>query len=129
MAALAGTTGVGAAIYRSRTEALGRNEGPCLLVEPVDDSASTTLVPFTNWVLTVQVAVVVRGDVPDQLADPIVQSLHSKLMADETLGGYAQDMLPVGVQYDMLEGETPIAVVRCTYRIAYRSRTNDLTAI
>ena len=71
---LAGTTGVGTRIYRSRMEAFARNEAPALVIEPGTDSASEELVSTCkiDWRLPVLIAVYTRGAVPDQLADPII---------------------------------------------------------
>src|SRR6056300_794311 len=83
---LAGTTGVGTRIWRSRVQALARQESPAIVVEPISDNAEqNTSLPTLDWSLTVRVAVIVRGDVPDQQADATVESLHSKMMADLTL--------------------------------------------
>jgi hypothetical protein len=97
--ALVGTTGVSTRIYRSRVEPLSRGESPALVIEPINDSAQqNTSLPTLDWSLTVRVAVIVRGAVPDQVADPIVESLHGKIMADLTLGGYAIDVQPQSVE-------------------------------
>jgi hypothetical protein len=127
--ALTDTTGVGERIYRSRVEAFSRAETPALLIEPVVDDASVeTSLPTLTWRLTVRIMVVVRGDIPDQIADPIVQSLHSKLTADLTLGGYAYDIEAVSVTFEMVEGDQPTGVVACNYRILYRTSVNDLSS-
>lgn len=125
--ALAGTTGVGTRIYRSRPEAFARAETPALLIEPVaDDPTIETSLPTLTWRLTVRVMVIVRGSIPDQIADPVVESLHSKLSADLTLGGYAYDVQPVSVGFELVEGDQPTGVVTCDYRILYRTSINDL---
>ena len=127
--ALTNTTGVGTRIYRSRVEAFSRAETPALLIEPiVDDASVETSLPTLTWRLTVRIMVIVRGDIPDQIADPIVQSLHSKLTADLTLGGYAYDIEAVSVTFEMVEGDQPTGVVACNYRILYRTSVNDLSS-
>jgi len=126
--ALASTSGVGGRVYRSRVEAFARSECPALVIEPSSDESSIdTSLPTYTWRLTVQIAVVVRGTVPDQLADPIVQSLHSKLTADLTLGGYAMDIQPMNVSFDLVEGDQPTGVVTCAYRVLYRTSVTDLS--
>lgn len=125
--ALTGTTGVGARIYRSRVEPLARAESPAIVVEPVNDNAQqNTSLPTLDWSLTVRVAVIVRGTVPDQLADPIVEDLHSRLMADLTLGGYAIDIQPVSVLFELLEADQPAGVISCNYLIRYRTSVTNL---
>ena len=125
--ALTGTAGVGTRIYRSRVEPMARAESPAIIVEPVNDEAQqNTSLPTLDWSLTVRVAVIVRGAIPDQLADSIVESLHSKLMADLTLGGYSMDIQPVGVQFDMVEADQPAGVISCMYLVKYRTSVANL---
>lgn len=125
--ALTGTTGVSTRIYRSRVEPMARAESPAIVVEPVSDTAEqNTSLPTLDWSLTVRVAVIVRGAIPDQIADPIVESLHSKLMADLTLGGYAIDIQPQGVNFEMVEADQPAGVISCDYLIRYRTSVTNL---
>jgi len=125
--ALTGTTGVSARIYRSRVEPMARAESPAIVIEPLQDQAAqNTSLPTLDWSLTVRVSVIVRGVVPDQQADPIVQDMHSKLMADLTLGGYAIDVQPQGVTFEMVEADQPAGVISCDYLIRYRTSVTNL---
>jgi hypothetical protein len=124
---LAGTTGVSTRIYRSRVEPLTRGESPALVIEPISDTVEQlTSLPMLDWSLTVRIAVIVRGNIPDQLADPTVESLHSKLMADLTLGGYAIDIQPQSVNFEMVEADQPAGVITCDYLIRYRTTVANL---
>ena len=126
--ALTGTTGVSTRIYRSRVEPLARGELPAIVVEPVRDNAEqNTSLPTLDWTLTVRIAVIVRGDVPDQVADATVESLHAKVMADLTLGGNAYDVQPVSVSFDLVEADQPSGVISCDYAVRYRTRVADLS--
>jgi hypothetical protein len=125
---LAGTAGVGTRIYRSRVEAFARSECPALVIEPINDEASIdTSLPTLSWRLGVRIAVIVRGNIPDQIADSIVQSLHSKISADLTLGGIAMDVQPISVGFDLVESDQPTGVVMCDYRVLYRTTVADLS--
>lgn len=127
--ALTGTAQVSTRIYRSRVEPMARQESPAIVVEPIEDVAQqNTSLPTLDWSLTVRIAVVVRGNVPDQLADPIVESLHSKLMADLTLGGLAMDIQPQRVEFQVVEADQPAGVVMCDYLVRYRSSVTNLAA-
>ena len=127
--ALTGTTGVGTRIYRSRVEPLARQESPAIVIEPITDQAQqNTSLPTLDWSLTVRVAVIVRGTVPDQQADATVQSLHAKLMADLTLGGVAYDVQPSLVNFELVEADQPAGVISCDYIVRYRTQVADLTA-
>ena len=128
MSSLSGTTGVGSRIYRSRVVPLQRGESPALVVEPVSDTPEqNTSLPTLDWSLVVRVSVIVRGEKPDEVADPIVESLHSKIMADLTLGGYAIDVQPQGVSFEMVDADQPAGVIGCDYLVRYRTRLADLT--
>jgi hypothetical protein len=125
--ALTGTTGVSTRIYRSRVEPLSRGESPALVIEPINDTAEqNTSLPKLDWSLTVRIAVIVRGNIPDQLADATIESLHSKLMADLTLGGYAIDIQPQGVNFEMVEADQPAGVISCDYLVRYRTSVANL---
>jgi hypothetical protein len=126
--ALTGTAGVSTRIYRSRVEPFTRGESPAIVVEPVNDVAvQNTALPTLDWSMTVRVAIIVRGNVPDQLADPIVQSAHGKIMADLTLGGYAIDVQPQGASFEMIEADQPAGVVSLDYLVRYRTSVTDLS--
>lgn len=125
---LAGTANVGSRIYRSRVEPLARQESPAIVVEPISDQAQqNTSLPTLDWSLLVRVAIIVRGNVPDQLADPIVESAHSKLMSDLTLGGYAVDVQPQNVGFEMVDADQPAGVITLDYLVRYRTNVADLT--
>ena len=127
--ALAGTTGVANRIYRSRVEPVSRAESPALVVEPLSDTATqNTALPTLDWSMIVRITVIVRGVVPDQLADPIIQSLHSRLMADLTLGGYAIDVQPIGVTFNFTEADGAAGEIQCDYRVMYRTSVTNLAS-
>ncbi len=128
--ALSGTSGVGTRIYRSRVEAMARGESPAIVVEPISDTAQeNTSLPTLDWSLVVRIAVIVRGIAPDQLADAVIQSLHSKVMADITLGGYAMDIQPQSVNWELIEADQPAGVVMCDYVIRYRTSLSNLASV
>ena len=125
-ATLAGTAGVSTRIYRSRVDAFARAEAPAIVVQPGQDRALTYSTCKLDWTLDVVVAVYTRGTIPDQLADPIIVSLNSKLMADRTLGGLVMDIVPTVVdpQFDKAD-QTALWSV-CTYQVRYRTDTVNL---
>jgi hypothetical protein len=124
---LTGTVGVSTRIYRSRVEPMARAESPAIIVEPVSDTAEqNTSLPTLDWTLRVRVVVIVRGNTPDQLADPTIESLHSKLMADLTLGGLAIDIQPTQVTFNLLEADQPAGVIFCEFDVRYRTSVTSL---
>lgn len=128
--ALTGTAQVGTRIYRSRVEPMARAESPAIVVEPVSDNAEqNTSLPRLDWTLNVRVAIIVRGNIPDQVADPIVESMHSKIMADLTLGGLSMDIQPLSVSFDLVEADQPAGVIACDYAVRYRTSVSNLSSV
>ena len=126
--ALTGTAGVGTRIYRSRVEPFSRGESPAIVVEPISDTpAQNTSLPTLDWTLRIRIVVIERADVPDQAADDTIEDLHSKIMADLTLGGIAIDVQPAQTTFQLLEADEPAGVIFCEYEIRYRSEVADLS--
>ncbi len=125
--ALAGTTGVSTRIYRSRVEPLARGEAPAIVVEPVSDAAEQDTLGTLMWTLTFRVSVIVRGAVTDQLADPAMLDVHSKLMADATLDGLVIQLLPTTVSFETIEADQPAGVVSAEFTAQYRTALNSLS--
>jgi hypothetical protein len=119
---------VGTRIYRSRVEPVARAESPALVLEAVNDVVEqNTCLPTLDHTLTVRVVVIVRANVPDQASDPIVQSLHGKIVADLSLGGLAIDVQPGPTEFTIEQADTAVGVIYCTYRILYRTSVSDLS--
>ena len=126
---LANTVGVGTRIYRSRAEALTRSETPALIIEPISDTPEDTqsFNNKVNWEFKIRVSVVVRGAIPDQVADPTIESLHTKVLTDPTVGGIALDVRPSTTSFEILEADQPAGVISCEFDISYRTSYDSLT--
>ena len=125
---LADTTGVDTRIYRSRVEPLSRGESPAIVIEPIsDDADQNTSMPTLDWTLRIRVSVIERATIPDQAADDTIESLHSKIMSDLTVGGYAIDVQPVRTEFEFIEADQPLGIISNEYEIRYRTKVADLT--
>ena len=125
---LANTTGVSTRIYRSRVVPLTRGESPALVLEPVSDTVEqNTSLPTLDHTLTVKISVIVRGDIPDNVADPTVESLHAKIMSDLTVNNLAIDVQPSDTSFELLDADQPGGVISCDYLVRYRTEIDDLT--
>jgi hypothetical protein len=126
--ALASTSGVGGRVYRSRVEAFSRDEAPALIIEPGPDRAQTYSICKLDWTLDVLVVVHTRGQIPDQLADPILLDAHSKLMADRTLGGLAIDIIPTLTDPQRDKADLTSLWQVNTYQVRYRTAIDNLSS-
>jgi hypothetical protein len=124
---LALTYGVDGRVYRSRVTAVQRAESPAIVIEAISDTpAQNTSLPTLDWRMRVRVSVIVRGDMPDELADPIIENMHSRMVADLTLGGYAIDVQPDEVTFNMFDSDQPAGVIFNDYIIQYRTSVASL---
>ena len=125
---LASTAGVSGRVYRSRVTAAARSESPMIVIEPVNDtSQQITSLPKLDWTMRVRVVVVVRSVNAYTEADPIIESMHSRIMSDLTLGGYAIDVQPVLTTFEFLDADQPAGVFSNEYDVKYRTTVTDLT--
>lgn len=126
-AVLAGTTGVGTRIYRSRVEALSRAETPALLIEPNSDVPTQDTLGTMAWTLTFRVSVVTRGSIPDQLADAATVDVYAKIMSDTTLDGLVTNLIPSGIDFQMLDADQPVGITTLSFTAIYRTTLNAIT--
>jgi hypothetical protein len=124
---LASTSGVDGRVYRSRVAATERAQSPSIIIEPITDSPTqNTSLPKLDWSMRVRITVVTRGDIPDQIADPVIESMHSKIIADLTLGGLAIDVQPSEVTFNMFDADQPAGVIFNDYIVQYRTTVASL---
>ncbi len=125
---LAGTTNVGTRIYRNRVLPITSGESPALILEFVSDTVEqNTALPTLDHTLTVQLSVIVRGDIPDKVADPIIESAHSKIMSDLTVNNLAIDIQPSDTTMEAIDADQPAGVISVNYIVIYRTLIDDLT--
>ena len=125
---LTATAGAPGRVYRSRQEAFARNESPAVVIEPGPDKATMAVSSCKiNWSFTLVVAVYARGAIPDQVADPLVHSIHGLLMADRSLGGLAMDVVPMGRDPQFEKADQPAVWVVLTFLVTYRTSLEDLS--
>ena len=126
--ALTDTVGVGTRIYRTRVDHPARAESPAIIVQPIRDvCVQNTSLPKLDWTMTVRITVIERADIPDQAADDTIASLHSKVMNDLTLGGFAHDVVPVRTEFEFIEADKPSGLISCEFEIRYRTQLTDLS--
>jgi hypothetical protein len=119
----------GATVYRSRVEPLARGEVPAVIVEPVNDQPiDTNFYDKLDWSMRVRVTTLVRAAVPDDESDTYTQQVHAKLMADQTLNGYALDLTPDRTDFNLYEADVPLGIISQDFIVRYRTSRTSLTS-
>lgn len=127
-AALVSVTGVtDAHVYRSRAAAFARAESPALALEPINDTADNPNIHRLEWTLHFQVVAIFRDDVPDQAADATLVSVHSKIMGNATLLNLCTNLLPVSVDWQIVQADKTLAVVTMQFSASYQTDVNSIS--
>ena len=129
VATLSSAPSIGASVYRSRVTPLARGEAPAVIVEPVQDTANQISIPMLDWAMTVRISIIVRGDIPDQVADPYVSAVHGKVMSDLLVGGYAYDVQPQSTTFELMDADNSSGVVSLEYLVLYRTSLTDISMV
>ena len=126
---LAGTTGVSTRIYRSRIEPITNGESPAIVIEPVTDEPSINSTSYLkiDWTLRIRIVVIVSETIPDNVGDPTVESLFTKVLNDPTVGGLAKDIRPATQTFEVLDADQPAGLITCEFEIDYRTSYNSLS--
>jgi hypothetical protein len=81
----------------------------------------------TDWKSEVFIDVYARGLIPDQVADPIIEDMHRRLMANRSLGGLAMDIEPGPVHPEFEKADLPAVWMVHLYIVTYRTNVEDLS--
>ena len=128
LAVLTDTAGVDQRVYRSIADAMAFDECPCITIEwQADEDAEEASSPLMHRHLSVAVHIFTRGDGPDTLADPIAQSVHSLIMADEQLAGNALWTRLGSASFEFENLDKNAGKTTAEYLVAYRHSYGDLT--
>jgi hypothetical protein len=120
---------VGATVYRSRVEPLARGEVPAVIVEPINDQpVDTSFYDKLDWTMRVRITTLVRAAVPDDDSDTYTQQVHQKLMADQTVNGYALDLTPDRTDFSLYEADVPLGIISQDFLVRYRTSRTSLTS-
>lgn len=122
---------VGATVTRSRAEPAPRSEGPSIqIMADQDDSTVMTVNPAPiQEKINIVVKVIVRGDVPDQIADPFMVQIWHGILSDVSLNGLAQDVTPLQYRFEVYSADSEAGIAFQTFVVDYRIRQyDDLTS-
>ncbi len=121
---LATLTGV--SVYRSRLTAATREEGLVIVLSWDTDTVEKRSNALLDWQLSLRVAVIARGAVPDSVADSTAVAAHAKVMEDENLGGLCLGIEPLVQELEMAEADQDAGMITLRYLIRYRTHRKTL---
>jgi len=118
----------GATVYRRRVEPMARGEVTAVIVEPINDQpVDTNFYDKLDWTMRVRITTLVRAAIPDDDSDTYTQQVHAKLMADQTVNGYALDLTPDRTDFSLYEADIPLGIISQDFLVRYRTSRTSLT--
>ncbi len=117
----------GATFYRSREAAIARAEGTAIVLRPEDEQIEKRAADLTLRNLVMVISILARGQIPDQVADPVAQAIHSVLMADPTLNGLCAQLIEHSTKWLFAEADLTATEVEIRYTARYQTRARDLS--
>lgn len=121
--------GTAGTVWRSREGALARNETVAVIVHPDTEAVEFLASQAAKRGLVISVTVIARGDIADQVADPVVQQMHAALMADETLGGRCARIIEQSTKWDFEVADKNAVAVEVKYLFLYLTPANSLASL
>ena len=71
---------------------------------------------------------IARGETPENVGDATIESLHTKILNDPTVGGLAKDIRPATQTFEFIDSDSPVGLITCEYEIEYRTSYNNLAS-
>ena len=124
--ALTGATGAGVHVSRSREISIVRAEAPAIVVMPAGEQDQRIGQGSDRHEFGVTLAIFVRGDPWDQLADAVAVDAHRVLCADSVLLGLAMDIRKISTDYESEEADRTAGTLAAHYRFTYLTRAGDI---
>ncbi len=117
-----------AVFFRSREAAFARSEGTAILLQPEEEQVikQTQNPPLVVRRLTIIIAVLTRGDVPDQIADSYIGQITALLVSDPTLGGKCAQIIEQSTRWSFNEADLTAGMAEIRFNIIYQTLASNL---
>ena len=119
--------GINGRVYRCEGEAIDRDNHPCILLKWSSEQEDPVTVLMSERTLFIEIEIMVRGDEPDRLADPIACDVHSLLMADHSLNGLALDTIFGDARFEVEGADQTAGKLTHEYKVKFRHSWTDMT--
>lgn len=106
--------------------AFAASDLPAVAVYLGDETVLQALIGADDHALTLTVRVISKGSDAFASADAVMTQVHSRMLADRTLGGKALDVRSTGIRRTRDALEVPVAITEMDYAADYRTTTTSL---
>lgn len=107
-------------VWRSRLRPIPQDADAAIVIRQRDDGRSDESTVSSQYrEVTVAVEVYARGDVPDSIADPIVEAVVARMLQDMTLGGLCYQIELGNKSLDWAARDTDLVAVDLDFKVSY----------
>ncbi len=127
-----------ATVYRSRQEALSREEGTGIVVQPDEEEPENRAgggpqgLVLRNFTFVIVVVARAQGApaaaCADDVADPVIESVQGFITADTTLGGLCATVIEGPTKWDFEEADGTAVSAEMSLTARYETRRSSLSA-
>jgi len=128
IAAALTAAGVATAVFRSRETSITRAQTPAITVLLAGETDTRMSAGVDKHLLRVNLAIFVRGDPWDNLADAVATPMHQVVMSDAQLWALSLDVRKVATEVEAEEADRTAGTLSCIYEITYLTRAGDISA-
>ncbi len=125
---LAGATPAGANVFRAREVSITRDVSPaiCVLYRGTPEAMPAGAGSLQHR-MTLDLAIFVRGDPWDSLADTVDTAAHAALLADPGLQALGAQLVRRGDDADAQEADRTAGTLTVHYAVTFFTRAGDIT--
>jgi len=127
-AVLAAAAPGSATVFRARETSITRAQTPAITVLFAGEADQPMSHDVDRHALRVNVAIFVRGDPWDQLADAVATPMHAALMSDAQLLGMVQRIRKTSSEPEAEEADRTAGTLSCIYELTYLTKAGDISA-
>jgi hypothetical protein len=114
-------------VHRSRLRKFTDSTTYAVVVrQGTDLRLNETTINRSQRQLRVSTEIYARGDIPDKLADAVIEEVVDRVLADRNLGGLCDDILPGNRVPDWAARDTDLVVVDLEFIIDYEVLNGEL---
>lgn len=121
--------GAGITVHRSREAPVTRAEGIVAIVHPIEETVAKTSPSTVVRDLNVGVIFLARGPVPDTALDPVIASALVAVMADQTLGGLANQIIEDSTRWNFQEADSTALAAEINFKVRYLTPPGSIAAL
>ncbi len=116
-------------VLRMPATPITREASPALLIFAESDSVAASANGLIDWLLTVRLVALARGEEAFAITDRLIVHSHQRLMREPNLKGLCLGMTPLDCEWELDDLDNTTVAIPARFELHYRTLKHDLTKI